>query len=303
MTDPISARQNLVDHPHYRYRGCAPDPDQPRMSAADPDVPVDAWGPYTGDGAEPQADRHAREKAARAICGRCPVLTVCRIYANTTVRDEDGVEHLTEPEGILGGELALARHRALIARRHAATVTDGPAVRDVSAARTPQRRALLRALARETDAELVAHRVGMTMQAANWHRSALVGILGLDRERATRDQLLAAAVEHGLLPRSVRIVPDGRWPVAAAPTMDGIRQRRISRGRPVQLVLPGMEDMRRHPSPARAGGRTSTADGGRGRAHLLRIVRPDARPLLLPLPPIQSAHGPTGAVPVLEAAA
>ena len=265
--DAIAARQRLVDDRYYYLRGCGPDEEDPRMSAGDPDVPVDAWGPYTDDGAEAQRDRLAREKAAQAICGRCPVLTLCRVYANTTVVDEAGMEHLVEPEGILGGELALTRHRALIARRHAATVgetTDAtPAsvpARTLDDARTPQKRAVLAALARETDPDAVAYRAGMDLRTANWHRSALVGMLGLDREHATRDQLLAAAVETGLLPRSTRIRPDGPMPYAAAPTVDGVRQRRIApptRTVGPQLVLPGLEDMPRGPrrlaGPARPG--------------------------------------------------
>ena len=130
MTDPISARQQLVDDRHYKYRGCAPDPDAPGMATAGgmEDVPLDVWGPYTGDGAEPQKDRFDRERLARTICGGCAVLAVCRIYANTVTVDADGVEHLVEPEGVLGGELALTRHRTLIARRHAATTGTTPAV-------------------------------------------------------------------------------------------------------------------------------------------------------------------------------
>ncbi|MFJ3283359.1 hypothetical protein [Streptomyces halstedii] len=265
--DAITARQHLVDDRHYKYRGCAGDDENPRVSAADPDVPVDAWGPYTDDGAEPQRVRRARERAALAICGRCPVLVACRTYANTTVVDEAGVEHLVEPEGVLGGELALTRHRALIARRHAATVgTDTaaadpvPAARSLDDARTPQKRAVLAALAREVDPEAVAYRAGMDLRTANWHRSALVGMLGLDREHATRDQMLAAAVDNGLLPRSMRIRPDGPMPYAAAPTVDGVRQRRIAPpGRTVgpQLVLPGMEVMSR--GPRRMTGRPAPA--------------------------------------------
>ncbi|MFF8422900.1 hypothetical protein [Streptomyces sp. NPDC015680] len=262
MTDPISARQQLVDDRHYKYRGCAPDENNPAVSAADPNVTLDAWGPYTGDGAEPQKVRFDRERAARQICARCPVLSLCRIYAHTTVVDAEGVEHLVEPEGVMGGELALTRHRALIARRHAATIgttlaEEAPAaavVRDLSEGRTPQKRAVLEALARETDPELVAYRAGMDLRSANWHRSTLVTMLGLDKERATRDQLLAAAVDQGLLPRSTRIRPDGPWAYAAAPTTDGARQRRIAPGRPVQLVLPGLEDLpRTRRAPVRPG--------------------------------------------------
>ncbi|WP_331756282.1 WhiB family transcriptional regulator (plasmid) [Streptomyces sp. NBC_01590] len=275
MTDPISARQQLVDDRHYKYRGCAPDEDDPTVSAADPDVTLDAWGPYTGDGAEPQKTRFDRERVAKQICARCPVLSLCRSYAHTTVVDADGVEHLVEPEGVMGGELALTRHRALIARRHAATVGTNPAaevqaaavVRDLSEGRTPQKRAVLHALARETDPELVAYRAGMDLRTANWHRSALVTMLGLDKERATRDQLLTAAVDQGLLPRSTRIRRDGPWPYAAAPTTDGARQRRIAPGRPVQLILPGLEDM---PCGRRTPVRPGRLPTGRGPASLPR---------------------------------
>ncbi|MGW1468522.1 hypothetical protein ACWCPT_29770 [Streptomyces sp. NPDC002308] len=252
--DAIGARQRLVDDRHYKYRGCAPDEESPGMAVGDPDVSLDAWGPYTADGAEPQRVRLAREEAAIAICGRCPVLALCRAYANTTVT-EGGIERLVEPESILGGELALTRHKALIARRHDATTAapvPAPVDADLAEARTPQRRALLVALARETDPERVAALAGMDLRKANWHRSALVGMLGLDREQATREQLLAAAVENRLIPRSTRIRPDGRWPLAAAPTTDGVRQRRIAPGRPVQLVVPGLEDMPRAVVPAPA---------------------------------------------------
>lgn len=292
MTDPKTAREDLVDHRHYRYRGCAPDPDEPGMATAGglAGVPLDAWGPYTADGAEPQKTRIDRERLAQQVCGRCPVLAACRTYANTTAIDEDGVEHLVEPEGVMGGELALTRHRSLIARRHAATTgalatpadsaapavtsvpgtVPGPAVppvRDMAEGRTAQKRAVLDALARYTDPELVAARAGMDVRTANWHRSALVTLLGLDKERATRDQLLAAAVDQGLLPPSTRIRPDGRWAYAAAPTTDGARQRRIAPGRPVQLVLPGLEHMPRTRRPLTRPGRTPH---GRGPARLLR---------------------------------
>ncbi|MFD7615733.1 hypothetical protein [Streptomyces sp. NPDC059802] len=298
MTDPIAARQQLTDDRHYKYRGCAPDEDNPTVSAADPDVPLDAWGPYTSDGAEPQKIRFDREKAAKLICARCPVLALCRTYANTTTVDSEGVEHLVEPEGVMGGELALTRHRALIARRHAATVGTAPAteepaavvVRDLSEGRTPQKRAVLKALARETDPELVAYRAGMDVRSANWHRSTLVTMLGLDKERATRDQLLAAAVDQGLLPRSTRIRPDGPWAYAAAPTTDGARQRRIAPGRPAQLILPGLEDMPRarrtlvRPGRPPAGSVPAPTPRRRARLRRLTAVRTALQPRI-PLVP------------------
>ncbi|WP_327259948.1 WhiB family transcriptional regulator [Streptomyces sp. NBC_01240] len=308
MTDSIAARQQLVDDRHYKYRGCAPDEDDPTVSAADPDVSLDAWGPYTGDGAEPQKDRFDRERTAKAVCGRCPVLALCRTYANTTTVDADGVEHLVEPEGVQGGELALTRHRALIARRHAVTVGTAPAaeeapaaavVRDLSEGRTPQKRAVLKALARETDTELVAYRAGMDVRTANWHRSALVTMLGLDKERATRDQLLAAAVDQGLLPRSTRIRPDGPWAYAAAPTTDGARQRRIAPGRPIQLILPGLEDM---PRTRRAPVRPGRPPTGRGPASTPRR-RAGLRRRLAAVRAALQSRIPFAPTPVLEPAA
>lgn len=246
--EPRYAREALTDHPLYKYRGCGPDDQDPTMSAGDPDVSVDAWAPYTGDVPEPQKTRIGRERAAVRICGWCPVREACATYANSETVDG----HLAEPEGVWGGELALTRHRALIARRAATSTPAGP-VRALA----PQKRAVLRALARETDPELVAYRAGVDVRTANWHRSALVTLLGLNRETATRGQLLAAAVEQGLLPPSTRIRPDGRWPdgpwpIAAAPTVDGGRQRRIEgRGRRVQLMLPVFRDVVLHRSPPR----------------------------------------------------
>ncbi|MFF2731746.1 hypothetical protein ACFVS9_28045 [Streptomyces sp. NPDC058008] len=250
--DAIAARQRLVDDRYYYLRGCGPDEEYPWMSAGDPDVPVNAWGPYTDDGAEPQRVRLARERAALAICGRCPVLALCRVYANTTTVDETGVEHLVEPEGILGGELALTRHRALIAHRHAATVGDttatapaAPPVRNIDDARTPQKLAVLDALAVELYDERVARRASMDVRTCNWHRSALCSLFGLDRETATRDELLLEALRHGLIPTSTRVVWDGLWPVAAAPTTDGARQRRIAPGIPAALLVPQPRARRR----------------------------------------------------------
>ncbi|WP_033024176.1 hypothetical protein, partial [Streptomyces capuensis] len=91
----------------------------------------------------------------------------------------------------------------------------------LSVARTDQKQAVLRALAREVDEELVAFRAGMDVRTANWHRSLLCGLLGLDKETASREQLLTTAQRLGVLPVRARILPDGRWPVAAAPNGDG----------------------------------------------------------------------------------
>lgn len=237
------AEKAFYEHRYYRYRGCAPhwDPALAGRVLGDETVPLDAFSASSEDGGEPQKERIEREKRALAVCAACPVVDACRTYANAETADG----RLVQPDGIWGGELALTRHRKLIARRSAVTV--GPSVKDLAEARTGQKQAVLASLARETDDELVAYRAGMDLRTANWHRSALCSLLGLDKETATRAQLLAAAVRHEVMPKGVRILPDGRWPVAAAPTTDGARQRRIAAGAPQQLTIPLWPDG--HPAP------------------------------------------------------
>lgn len=298
MTTNLAAHQALTGHRLYHYRGCAPDPELPAMAAGDPDVSLDAWLPYTGDGAEPQRQRLAREQAALTICARCPVQTACATYAMSVTADGK----LAEPEGIWGGMRALDRHRRLITSR-TTNATAGPSQKALADARTPQKRAVLAALARDTDEELVAFRAGMDVRTANWHRSTLCTLLGLDKETATREQLLTTATAHGLLPKGVRVVPDGAWPTAAAPTTDGARQRRIARGAPRQLLLPPFEGItlprttarpaggRRQTAPRRTAAAVSRSSRGGGRARL-RLVAYTAEPLPL-----------TDPTPVLKAAA
>jgi len=327
----VGSVEALTGHRHWRYRGCAPVPaevaDFPGQALGDPALHVDAWhGADRGETPEPQRERLAREKAVLAVCARCPVLAECRAYACSETADG----RLAEPLGIWGGMLALDRHRALIRRRAAA----GPVVpvRDrLAEVRSAQKQALLAALAREVDEELVAWRAGLDLRTANWQRSLLCGLLGLDKETATRAELLAAARAAGVLPRGVRVRPDGRWPVAAAPTTDGVRQRRIAPGRPVQLVLPVLELVGLVPAagtapgaggggalsagpaapasadgaggagsrssrpgpPSRPAGRAASPGPGRGRRRALRLLRPPVEPLPLPLvfPPAPAAAG------------
>ncbi|MEU9703081.1 WhiB family transcriptional regulator [Streptomyces sp. NPDC047981] len=277
----MSLLHALTEHRHYLYRGCAPDPDQPTQSAADPDVPLDAWTTSTVDGGLPQRERLDQQKAAVAICGRCPVQTACAAYGNAEVPGGG----LIEPDGIWGGQLALDRHRALIKRRAAQPATAEPLLapeRIAEAGSTPKRR-LLRALARETDTELVAYRARMDVRTANWHRSSLCSLLGLDKETGTREQLLALARTHGLLAAGVRIVPDGRWPIAAAPTTDGARQRRLAPGQPIQLAIPGLPDYpRTTPVPA-----PRTPAPARLRLITAAAARPV--PLILPVRALETA--------------
>lgn len=276
--DPSEAAAAFYEHRFFAYRGCAPhwDPALAGRALGDESLSLDAWSSSSEDGGEPQKDRLARERAARAVCARCPIVDACKTYANAETADGK----LTEPDGIWGGELALDRHRALIARRASAPL---PARRDLAEARTPQKAAVLAALARETDEELVAYRAGMDVRTANWNRSVLCTLLGLNKETATRAQLLKAAAAHDLLPKRCRIVPDGRWPVAAAPTTDGARQRRIAAGAPQQLVLnlwPGLPTPR-GPRPRQTP--SAAASPHRGPRPRLRLVAPYvAEPLPFP---------------------
>ncbi|MGW5003209.1 WhiB family transcriptional regulator [Streptomyces hydrogenans] len=272
--------RQLTEHRHYVYRGCAPDPDNPRYAAGDDRLPLDAWGGSTVDGGLRAAERLDFQRRAMEICGRCPVLAQCRTNATSELPGGG----LAEPEGIQGGMKPLERRREYIARRTAAGIAPEPRIAE---AQTPTRLAVLHALAVETDAELVAYKAGMDLRAANWHRSALCSIFGLDKESASREELLAMAKAYGVLPARARIVPDGPWPVVAAPNTDGTRQRRIAPGRPEQTVITGLLPQ---PAPAptapvrrrRAARPRPTAPGGRPALTLARP--PAARPVPLPLP-------------------
>jgi len=211
MTSSIALRKAWEESPRYRYRGCAPDVDEPGRAAGDLALSLDAWSGEDRDGSEPQRERLAREQAAVEVCLGCPVMVQCAAYANSVVV-EDGKARLAEPDGIWGGELALERHRAFIRRRHEVAVP-APARQ----MRTPQRLRVLEALAVHVTAEAVAEAAGVDVRTANWQRSRLVTQLNLDKETATRAQLLRAAVERGLLDAAVVVVDDGRVPAVPPP--------------------------------------------------------------------------------------
>lgn len=277
--------RQVSEHRHYKYRGCAPDLAHPSRAAGDLDLSTDAWSPSTVEGGEDQRARLAREKAALAVCAVCPVVQSCRAYGLATTPDG---KQLVEPEGILGGMLALDRHRYLIQQRLAApaTRTAAPVVElratDIEAARTVQKQAVLAALARETDPNRVAARAGrvlgapMDVRTANWQRSALCSLLGLDKETATRQQLLDTARQYGVLP-DVQVIPDRR-PVAAAPDTTGARQRRITEAAPPEPPADPMPaDVRRVPAPrrdkfARVTGQLSLDDLPNQQTAALRLV-------------------------------
>ncbi|MFI0156263.1 WhiB family transcriptional regulator [Streptomyces lydicus] len=270
----------LTEHRHYAYRGCAPDPDEPTRAQGDLELRVDAWLPFTEEGGEAPSVRVAREKAAAAVCASCPVMAQCRAYGLSETPDGK----LTEPEGVLGGMRSLERHRDLIERRRTTVPVPALDAADprLDEARTPQKQAVLAALARESDEELVAYRAGMDVRTANWHRAILCGLLGLDKDVASRGELLTRADELKVLPKRARVRPDGLHPVPAAPNTDGSRQRRIALRMTIQLVLPGLEHLPRVPRQP-APRRTAVAP-----VRALRIVR-TVQPLTLPVTPVLEA--------------
>lgn len=228
MTSSIALRRAWEEHPHFRYRGCAPDPDVPGKSAGDPSLSLDAWHGVDRDGSEPQRERLAREAAAVEVCVGCPVMVQCGAYASSVVT-EGGRTRLAEPAGIWGGELALERHRAFIRRRHEVA---GPAPKRLM--RTPQKLRVLEALAVHADAVAVAQAAGVDVRTANWQRSRLVTQLSLDKETATRTQLLEAAVVQGLLDAARVVVDDGSVPAVPPPSS---KPSGLEAAEPTQLEL------------------------------------------------------------------
>ncbi|MFC9497677.1 hypothetical protein [Streptomyces sp. NPDC056982] len=260
-TDPISqqaAYEELVDHPYYRYRVCAPDPDEPHLAAGSIEqdgklvrIPFSAWSAPDLDGGERQDVRIARENLAIEGCLGCRVMVACNRFANTV--DADG--HVTEPDGVLGGERGLDRHRRLIARRHEVVAAAPDARFD-----TDQKRDILKALALRWDAREVAQVALMDIRKANWHRSNVANLLGLPKT-ATRMQVLEAAQARGLVPASWVRADDGTVPAvvtgmkATEETVQG--PRRTAGRKPGRAKFAAIEGQlhvefdvaRREPSP------------------------------------------------------
>jgi hypothetical protein len=228
-------RREWVQHPHWKYRGCAPDPDNPMRMAGNPELHVgahnapDAWNP------EGQKERRAREELAIEVCLNCPVMVACDLYASSVKPDG----RLAEPEGVWGGRRSLERHRALIAARHARAAAPD------SVFQTVQKQAVLKALARCWDPFDVAAAAGMDVRTANWQRSSLVRLLGLPKT-VSRMRALAAARERGLL-KGVEVVPDdGTVPALAPPTKLPVPESVPAVVEPVADVLPMRRPRRSH---------------------------------------------------------
>lgn len=244
-TDPQALRRAWEEHRHFRYRGCAPDPDDPSRMAGDPSLPFGAHHGPDVDGGEPQKDRLAREAAAVAVCRACPVVAACDAYASSVTSDG----RLAEPDGVWGGRLALERHRALIARRHE-LVDAAPD----STIRTPQKLAVLKALAGAWEPFEVARAADMDVRTANWQRSQLTRLLGLPKD-VGRMRLLAVARERGLLADVSITRDDGQVPAVPPPTRTAPAAKdegddpTPSRPAPMPMVPRGPDDIPPVPMP------------------------------------------------------
>jgi hypothetical protein len=222
---PLSAAmafEAFTDSPRFKYRGCAPDVDDPTKAAGNPALSRNAWLTEDRDGAEPQKEREERKAAAVEVCLNCPVMVLCDRYAMSARPDG----RLAEPRGIWGGRLEQER-RELFERREKPAVVKKTMARAVPKSRleTPQKMAVLRALAMCWDPFQVAAAAGVSLRSANWQRSKMVSDLGLPKS-ASRERMLAVAVERGLVDAAL-VVPDGgRVPAVPAPvkTTAGARQ-------------------------------------------------------------------------------
>lgn len=208
MLDPTTAQQRMTEHPYYRYRGCAPDVDDPRVAAGDVGLSVGAWQAPDLDGPEDQQERRSRESAAIKVCGGCPVRAQCLAYGSSVTAEGK----LAEPFAILGGMTPLERHRAFVKTRH--EVVEAAPDQQL---RTPQKLAVLRALAAYTDPYDVAAAAGMDVRKANWQRRKLVTLLNLPSD-ASRLELLVEAGRRGLLGGARVVEDDGRVPAVPPPT-------------------------------------------------------------------------------------
>lgn len=210
MSPKDAAYVAWTEHRFFKYRGCAPDPDDPRFAAGwverdgrPVQVPVDAWLGPDQDGGEEQRVRRERQATAKELCGRCPVRAECDAFAMLAPAEADGIR---------AGRTMRERGALLETRRRRVSV----AVPD-SQLRTPQKLAVLEALAAWPDEYRVAMETGLGVRKANWQRARLVSGLALEPS-ASRMELLKAAVERGLLDVSLVVADDGSVPAIPAST-------------------------------------------------------------------------------------
>lgn len=189
-TDRDRALSRLEAHRFYRYRACAPDPDNPAVCQGDTSVPVDIqYGPDD----ETQRARHARERIAKRLCGGCPLLTACQQYA---------IEH--ERHGVWGGMSTAERAKAFRARQEPAAAEPQP--EPLHRLLTGQRQVVLAALVvHGTEAALTAA-TGLDARTLRWQISRIASVFGLPEGRRDREHILAAAAAADVLPTAAPAV-------------------------------------------------------------------------------------------------
>lgn len=215
-----AAREAWMEDRYFKYRGCAPDADNPRRMAGNPKLPVGAHHAPDAWEAESQKARREREAAVTEVCLDCPVMVLCDAYASSVTPEG----RLAEPDGVWGGRTGLERHKALIRSRSAA-----PPAPD-RRFHTAQKTAVLRAFAVCWDPYEVAAAAdrivrelegpgsaGMDLRTVNWQRSNLTTLLGLPHT-ASRAQFLDAAGSRGLLEGVVVVADDGSVLAVPPPT-------------------------------------------------------------------------------------
>jgi WhiB family redox-sensing transcriptional regulator len=218
----------LAAHRFYTYRGCAPHWDNPKVIAANETLELSAFhGP---DGGETQKERIAREAAALAVCGSCPLTEACREYAIG-----DGPS-LREPRGIWGATTAHNR-RTILAERLAALQQTTPEPLPLVRLRTRQKQGVLAALAAHEDLAKQCAEAGLDARTVLWQISRLATLLRLPPGDRDRTHILAAAAAAGVLPDTApapAAAPEVALEHQAVPKQQTVRPSRP----PIRLLSP-----------------------------------------------------------------